>query len=436
MNVSARSNAAVCRQPAGNLATTSLAIGFIALLYVAPLSAQSAKSLLEMLTNPQAQDMPPLVRAASDGAMLAGKLIVETIPRVTLALHRGDKLHPADPQRLAAASPDIIVPARIEALRLPSHFLTTENQSDRTVLDAVFSGKIPDYFQNIEPAANAPKVDFVKPGPLSAAVADLPQPLAPQVETAPLAMALPVLAAMTRQDALKLPDAFLIVPPPPITLPAVQAQTIPAATPDLTVLSPVAPANLSAAAPGDPSAATPGERLAAFVAPTIKGEPVLPVAPDGDNTVDPLPSAADPIDPQVPVVPDFVGRDLHLALQVELKRLNCLSGKADGSFGKGSLGALDLFFKTSGLTRASADPSQAVLDQLKAASASTCDSPYAPAVQAVAATPPKKAASSKPAKTTVPVKTPQVATPPKPPKPAKSTEDPCVKNPASCMSFN
>ncbi len=356
MSLSARSNAGARGYPSANFGVASLAIGFLALLYVAPLSAQSAKSLLDLLTNPQVQDMPPLVRAANDGAMLAGKLIVETVPRVTLTVHRGDKIAPADPQRLAAASPDITSPTRIEGARLPSHFLTTENEAERAVLEVIFAGKIPDHFKNIEPAANAPKVDFLKPGLLSVSAAATPHPAAPQPETASILPALSALAALAA-DLLDLPDGFKSVPPPLVRLVAVQPTIVPAATPDLTAL---------AAVP-----ATPG--LAAEVPPTIKGQLVVPDA--GPVLPDTKPVTDVPVtDP--PVVA-LTGNALDLAMQAELKRLNCYAGTVDGSFGPGSQGALDLFFQKTKRTRSSTDLTQAVLDQLKAVDGKACLKPYA-----------------------------------------------------------
>lgn len=399
MTLSANATSDLRRAP---MAATSLAFGFLALLCVAPLSAQNAKSLIDLLANPQALDMPPLVRATSDGAMLAGKPIVPTVPRVTLTAHRGEKLAPADPQRLAAASPDIVVPARIEATRLAAHFLTAENAADRAVLTDIFAGVIPEDFKHLEPAANAPKVDFLKPGLLSFAGAAMSQPAAPSAEVASVLAPSPVLAAMPAQDGITFPDDLLVVPPPPITLAAVKPPSLPAVTQDLTPLIKVPPAiSLAAVKPPSLPAMTqdqtpltqvpPTNSLAAVEPPTIKGHVVEQVAP--------------------PV--DLTGDALDRALQAELKRLGCYAGPVDGSFGPGSQGALDLFFTKAGLKPASTDPSQAVLNQLKAVANDACPSPST----LVATT---KPTTTKPT-TTKPTTTKPTTT--KPTTPTKKSED-------------
>lgn len=424
VNARAGSNSALRGQLSAQFGTTTLAIGMLALLYVAPLSAQSAKSLIDFLTNPQVQDMPPLVRASSDGVMLAGRLVVDAVPRVTLTAHRGDKIAPADPQRLAAASPDIISLSHREGTRLPSHFLTTENEADRAILNVIFAGKIPDHFKNIEPAANAPKVDFVKPDPLVASAVAPAHPPAPVSETAVAWTALSALATVAA-DRMELPDGFKIVPPPLVRLVAVEPQTVPAAAPDLTALAAVPAAPGLAAVPAAPGLAAvpaaPG--LAAVVPPTIKGQPVTP--PDTGTAAAALPGTATPT---VPVVAPLTGNALDLAVQGELKRLNCYSGSVDGSFGPGSQGALDLFFQTTKLTRASPDMTQAVLDQLKAVADSACSKPYVGKVSTpvVVHTPPPATGP----------KAPQGGKPPKGPAvtaPPKGSADPCVAHPEQCI---
>ena len=472
MTLSAKAICEVRRAPSGAVAATSFALGFLVLLSVAPLSAQNAKSLIDLLTNPQAQDLPPLVRAASDGAMLAGKPIVPTLPRVTLTAHRGEKLAPTDPQRLAAASPDIVVPARIEATRLAAHFLTTENAADRAVLTDIFAGVIPEDFKHLEPAANAPKVDFLKPGLLSFAAVAMSQPPAPLAEAASVLAASPILAAMPSNEGIKFPDDLLFVPPPPIKLVAVKPPTLAIVTQDLTPLRAVTqgftplPAVTEgfAALPAVTQGLTPltqvpsAKSLAAVSPPTIKGQVVEPL-PDVTAPAVVTPEVVVPTDLPVAVVPDLTGDALDRALQAELKRLNCYSGTVDGSFGAGSLGALDLFFQTTALVRASTDPTQAVLNQLKAVADNVCPSPYVAVVQQTDVTQKTKPSTTKPA-TTKPATTKAVTTKPatskpattkpattkaattkpattKPAvtKPATTKVDPCLKNPAGCTSF-
>lgn len=441
MSVPARSHSTAGRHPAANLGATSLAFGFLALLLVAPLSAQNAKNLMDLLANPQVQDMPPLVRAASDGAMLAGKLIVPPIPRVTLTAHRGEKIAPADPQRLAAASPDILYLARIEAMRLPPHFLTTENAADRAVLKAVFADKIPAYFQNIEPAANAPRVDFVKPGALTASFTEDVPPAAPASQTVQTSAQLPLLAALAGPDSLTLPDAFLTLPPPPVRLVAVKPQALPVAKPDLTVLTAVVPGaslaavkppkiipvvpgpSLAAVEPPRIATVVPGPSLAAVEPPTIKGELVPPPTPEVTALINAVPVPVAPTEDPVPALPVLTGTELDKALQEQLKVLNCYSGSLDGAFGPGSQGALDLFFQTSGLKPVSQDRTAAVLDQLTALTGKVCDKPYRAAKKpdttvASGDPPPKPAKPAKPTKPAVPKPTVAKQDPPK-----KKTDD-------------
>lgn len=79
--------------------------------------------------------------------------------------------------------------------------------------------------------------------------------------------------------------------------------------------------------------------------------------------------------------PSLTGKELARAVQTELTRVGCYDRAIDGDFGRGSNGALDLFFATTKLSRATPELTEAVLEQIIAAPARVCEKPYSvPAV--------------------------------------------------------
>lgn len=119
--------------------------------------------------------------------------------------------------------------------------------------------------------------------------------------------------------------------------------------------------------------------------PVAKAGPLAPVAPLALTPR--LPDPTNPADRALleailgpegaeAAKPALTGKALALAVQTALKRVNCYGGDLDGDFGRGSNGALDKFFVDAKLQRATPDLTQAVLDQIIAAAAPTCESVY------------------------------------------------------------
>ncbi len=391
----------------------AMAASLLALLYVAPLAAQGTASLLDLLSNPKSDQMPALVLAPSDGVMLAGRPMIPALPRLTVTAQPGDALTRSDGQRLPGAQPQITalpaLPAgralpRVAAERLIPHYPNPETADDRALLEGILGSPLPAYLVKIEPATNAPKWEdnAAQLTQDAAAVTALPQvsgdrPWGKVDMTA-------TLAALSRDD-LNPGDGFEEVAPPPP--PPLVAQTLTAVIPDVAKLSRVVPDALSSYVP---NAAIPADRK---LLEAVLGTPL----PEPYAT-----QAANPV--------DLTGKDLDLAMQAELIRAGCLKGTADGSFGSGSQGALDLFFAKANLQPVSADRSQAVLNQIIAAPGQVCDAPYAaPKVVSQPTTQPATPKVNKPAKVTIP---PKVTAPPAPAKPSK--KDRCKINPAECAS--
>jgi hypothetical protein len=136
--------------------------------------------------------------------------------------------------------------------------------------------------------------------------------------------------------------------------------------------------------------------------PVAKAGPLAPVAPQALTPR--LPDPTNPADRTLleailgpegaeAAKPVLTGKALALAVQTELKRVNCYGGSLDGSFGRGSNGALDKFFADAKLQRATPDLTQAVLDQIIATAAPACDSAYVAPVAVAKPSKPSTAAS-------------------------------------------
>lgn len=389
---------------------TAMAASLLALAFVAPLAAQGTASLLDLLTNPKADALPALVLAPSDGVLLAGRPMVPSLPRLTLAPQPGDAVARTPGQRLRGAVPDIIAPPRLPparalpsvvAERLTPHYPNPDNSDDRKFLESILGAPLPPYMITIEPAINAPKWEdtTARLASLPADAAEAPGFTGDHPWTAPAPL---VAIAVGPSDTLDLGEGFDVVPPPPLV-----PQVLAAVTPDLLALPRVAPEALR---PSLPDARIPDDR--AFLE-GILGVPL------------PEPYATQALAPQV-----LTGKDLDQALQVELIRLNCFKGTANGKFGDTSKGALDLFFKTSKMNRATTDRSQAILDQLKTQTDPVCPKPFT--VQPVAqqtATPTTPPKTNTPTKATTPAKP---AAPAKPATGAKPKTD-CKAHPEECI---
>jgi hypothetical protein len=178
-------------------------------------------------------------------------------------------------------------------------------------------------------------------------------------------------------------------------------------------LPPAASPAVIAAAPL--GAAAPAPLAAAPVAPVV-----LAALPPQSLPGEILP----PPDPTDPATIPPEGQELDVALQTFLAGHNCYSGKADGSFGPGSLGALALFYDTNPtLVRQDAPTGQAWRD-VQAAGVTACPAPYAP-----------KKADPAPAKTST-AKTSTAKTSSTKPKPAAPTKPAAPPKPSGGASMS
>lgn len=382
-----------------------MAVSLFALAYVAPLAAQGTASLLDLLSNPQAEQMPALVAAPADGVLLAGKPLVANPSAGAATATANDTLAKVNGQRLPGAVPKVVALGKVAAERLVPHYPTPENAQDKALLESILGTPLPSYLVKIEPAINAPKVEG-----LTAALASQAAPTTAPAVSGERPWSRPDHAAVPAAlplDKLDTGGGLANLPPPPLV-----PQTLTAVKPDLVALPRVVPEALT---PYAPNASIPADRAMLEAA---LGVPL----PEPYATQATLPP------------PALTGVELDKALQIELVRVGCLKGTVDGQFGPGSKGALDLFFTRAGLQPATAERSQDVLNQISAASAKVCDRPYTPQQTNTASTRPstqqstgQQSTSSKPAKTTVPAKENP---------PAKAGKRDCKTHPEECMQLN
>lgn len=258
-------------------------------------------------------------------------------------------------------------------------------------LAAQVSRDLLDYLRN---PTVAPVLEWAEPDRVvvNGAKAPVPTPVVAAVETVAVKPAIPEPVVVT----LDQPDLAKLTPTAPLTAPGTMAALALPPLDDLQ-LAALAPAALQDMAPDAPPPPI-GQKI-----------PLMPLA-DGTMPVE--------------IAPE--GKALYAGIQELMKELNCYSGSVDGSFGPGSLGALDAFYDANGLPPVTEASAQAWRD-LRAYTAKACPEPYKkkadPVVKAAAAPKPPKAQGTTKAATPKPAAAPKPAAP-KPAKPAtKSMSD-------------